>query len=229
MQQALDSARSGDEILLAQGTYRPTRRTDPTDPKTATFRLHQAVAIYGGFPPGGGAWEARDPERFPTVLSGSPRAEEARDPIWWRGHRFAENDHFHHVVTVEGSTEGATTVLDGLVVSGGSARGSLASNAGGGMLIRATGNIRVRDCVFRYNMADQGGAVAVTGRVDQGDLTFDRCRFYRNIALYTGGGIYIRTSRVTFRACHVCANIANHGGAVYYESEYPSTFVNCVV
>jgi len=229
LQQALDRAASGDEILLAQGAYRPSRPTDPTDPRTATFRLDQAIAIYGGFPAGGGAWERRDPKRFLTILSGNPRAEEARDPLWWRDNWGSDSDHYHHVVTLEGSTEGKTTTLDGLIISGGVARGYPPDNDGGGMLVRATGNIRVLDCVFQYNMANQGGAVAVTGRSDQGHLTFDRCRFYRNVAQYTGGGIYIRQSQVTFRSCHICANIANHGGAVYYESEYPSTFVNCVV
>jgi hypothetical protein len=40
---------TGDEIWVAAGTYRPSVRTDPNDPRSATFQLKSGVAIYGGF------------------------------------------------------------------------------------------------------------------------------------------------------------------------------------
>jgi len=77
LQDALDAAAvvagpgSPIGIWVAAGTYRP----DPTglaDPREATFRLLDHVALYGGFPPGGGdgTFDARDPDTHVTVLSG---------------------------------------------------------------------------------------------------------------------------------------------------------------
>ncbi len=48
-QSALTRAASGDEIRVAAGTYRPTVRTEPDDPRSAAFQLKNGVAIYGGF------------------------------------------------------------------------------------------------------------------------------------------------------------------------------------
>ena len=38
--------------------------------REATFQLINGVAIYGGFPTGGGSWEQRDPSAYETILSG---------------------------------------------------------------------------------------------------------------------------------------------------------------
>lgn len=70
LQDALLVAQYGDEIRVAQGVYYPSVLTDPCDSRSATFQLHNGVAIYGGFPPGGVPWNVRDPETYETILSG---------------------------------------------------------------------------------------------------------------------------------------------------------------
>ena len=64
---------ANDEIRVAAGTYLPDRyATAPygTGDLTESFDLRPGVAVYGGFPPGGGPFASRDPAAWPTVLSG---------------------------------------------------------------------------------------------------------------------------------------------------------------
>ena len=58
------------QIRVAAGTYVQSKETEAGDPRSATFQLIDCVELYGGFPDGGGAWEARDGEANETVLSG---------------------------------------------------------------------------------------------------------------------------------------------------------------
>ncbi len=65
----------GDEVRVAEGRYYPDRSAADsagTDEREARFRLINGVSIYGGFPAGGGdgSFEARDPGRFESTLSG---------------------------------------------------------------------------------------------------------------------------------------------------------------
>ena len=76
LQEALAAASGGDEIWVAAcsmspGAYRPNQgASPPPDPRDATFVLINGVAIYGGFPPGGGSWQDRAPATYETILSG---------------------------------------------------------------------------------------------------------------------------------------------------------------
>ena len=63
----------GDEIRVAAGTYLPDRFAGApfgTGDLAESFELRPGVAVYGGFPPGGGPFASRDPAAWPTVLSG---------------------------------------------------------------------------------------------------------------------------------------------------------------
>ena len=56
---------AGDEIHVAAGTYLPDRfagSPNGTGDLTDSFDLRPGVAVYGGFPPGGGPFATRDPE-----------------------------------------------------------------------------------------------------------------------------------------------------------------------
>src|SRR5687767_6457375 len=59
---AASASTEADEIRVASGTYRPTTRTIPSDPRSATFSLARGVSILGGYPDGGGT--RRDPAAF---------------------------------------------------------------------------------------------------------------------------------------------------------------------
>jgi len=73
LQDALSAARYGAQIFVAEGTYMPDETT--TNPngsgdREATFKLKNGVALYGGFPSGGGTWAERDPNLYETILDG---------------------------------------------------------------------------------------------------------------------------------------------------------------
>lgn len=65
LQHALAVAVMDDEIWVAEGTYKPDEDTaNPagTDDRTAAFQLKNDLAIYGGFPSGGGQMARALPE-----------------------------------------------------------------------------------------------------------------------------------------------------------------------
>jgi len=56
---------------VAEGIYKPDQGSGVTsDDREATFQLLNSVALYGGFPSGGGIWNDRDPNTYQTILSG---------------------------------------------------------------------------------------------------------------------------------------------------------------
>ncbi len=64
---------AGDEIHVAAGTYLPDRFAGDQNGSgdlTESFDLRPGVAVYGGFPPGGGSFSTRDPASWPSILSG---------------------------------------------------------------------------------------------------------------------------------------------------------------
>ena len=75
LQQALAAAQANTEIWVAEGTYKPT--DGATDPREGSFALASDVAVYGGFPTGGGdgTFSARAPDSYPTILNGDRKGE----------------------------------------------------------------------------------------------------------------------------------------------------------
>lgn len=107
LQQALAVATFGDEIRVADGTYKPTSGTD----RTISFNLKDGVSIFGGYAGLGAADpDQREIAAFPSVLSGDIGA--------------ANNisDNSFHVAT--GIALSDATVFDGLSFTKGNADGS---------------------------------------------------------------------------------------------------------
>ena len=122
LQLALGAASAGDEIRIADGTYKPTSSTD----RTISFVLRDGVAIRGGYAGYGTADpDACDIAAFPTILSGDI------------GTIGTKTDNSYHVLTASGV--GASTVLDGVTVTAGYADGS-GSGQSNGAGLHATGS-----------------------------------------------------------------------------------------
>ncbi len=191
------------EIRLGQGSYRPDRGIlqTPGD-RAASFVLLDDLAIRGGYA-GYGAPnpDLRNTAAYPSVLSGDLAGDD--------GPGFANRaDNSNHVVVSSGNTESA--VLDGVVVSGGSAYASPADNSGGGLLIAAS-SPTVTACVFTDNDAgSNGGGLAVTGST----TSVAGCVFLGNRA-YQGGGLSAEGSDIRVLGCTFQGNAAQIGAGLW--------------
>jgi hypothetical protein len=72
LQHGLDAAGAGDQIWVAEGTYKPVTEHGGVGDRYKSFQLKNGVALYGGFDPSVGviAFEDRDWVSYVTILSG---------------------------------------------------------------------------------------------------------------------------------------------------------------
>lgn len=132
---------------MAAGVYNPT--ADEKD-REASFHLKNGVAIYGGFPAGGGDWEDRDWETYETILSGD--INNTGDLV----------GNSYHVVTGSGTDE--TSVPDGFIITAGNSNGDFEDDnfdlevcfpqCGAG-LYNIGGNPLLSNLIFTENSAQQ--------------------------------------------------------------------------
>lgn len=237
LQNALAAAGSATEICVAQGTYRPdmdTAHPGGTNDRTATFQLKNGVALYGGFPVGGGI---RDPSIYKTIFSGDINVS-------------ADNsDNSYHVVT--GTNTDSSAILDGFTITAGYANGFSSNNFGGGMY-NNSGSPIVTTCAFTGNFAvERGGGMCnlqsnptVTNCIFSGNSsdnigggmynnifsspTITNCTFSDNSAVLGGGGMYNR-SNPTMTNCTFSGNSAYSGGGVYSNYYQSPKLTNCIL
>jgi predicted outer membrane repeat protein len=248
LQAALTAASAGDEIRVAQGTYRPdqglpsmsTRGRSGSTPVAAVFQLKNGVAIMGGFA-GIGAEDpnARDTERYKAILSGDLQGNDV--DLWGPGnpvYEFLRADNSAHVV--QSIKTDATAVLDGFVIEsavdsdffnqGGSPtiancvfqKGSTPNS--GGALRCDGGQPTLTNCLFQENNStnSQGGAIDVLG----GRLTLSNCRFLGNWAWKEGGAICCTNGDLALTGCTFERNAGSWGGAIHHAAG-TLTLVDC--
>ncbi|MEP4079831.1 choice-of-anchor Q domain-containing protein [Haloferula sp.] len=183
---------AGDQVWVAQGTYLP--EPPPASSDSDSFILVDGVAVFGGFPNGGGdgTMDARnpDPNTNGTRLSGDLDGNDQPE----FGNR---DDNSSWVLRVIGPSSG--TCLDGFSISGGGRSGE---DVGGGMLVDSSLHpsissaepVTVTNCSFseNYNLADLGGIGGPSygaggGAIhNRGDLSIHSCSFFQNWALLGG-------------------------------------------
>ncbi len=208
LDEALVAAASGDEIRVAAGTYVPSVPGD----RTSTFTLKAGVRVFGGFAGDNDAFESRDAPTYLTVLSGDRVGDD--EPTW-----INRDDNCTHVVTASDPAIGASTVLDGFIITGGNADGP--DLRGGGLLVTDCGPTVV-GCTFIEHAAvspkeeGSGGAVCVVGTGAAISARFESCRFESSQATY-GGAVSVSGggARVEMVGCVFIMNVAGAGGAVH--------------
>ena len=215
LQDALADANSSSkpvEIWVAKGIYRPSELTDPCDPRTATFQLINGVAIYGGFPSGGGSWGDREWAVHKTILSGDLAGNDD-DPSG------DNSENSYHVVTGSGTDE--TAVLDGFTITGGYAKDG--AYRGGGIYCNQA-SPTISNCVIIGNHSSGFGG----GMYNKNSSpTVTNCIFRDNTAVAWGGGMYNYHSSPKVTGCFFEKNKANFGGGMHNQESSP-TVVNCV-
>jgi len=223
LQAGLAAAEWGDEIWVAQGTYKPTSGTD----RTVSFLLQAGVGLYGGFAGAETERAQRDWKANATILSGDI------------GTVGSATDNTLHVVI------GAhLAVLDGFTIKKGSNYGSggdaggmynkdcsptvtnctfsgnsadwLGNGYGGGMYNYYSSPI-VTSCTFSGNSAGYGGGMYNSGSSSKPIVT--NCTFSRNRSdddtWDGGGGMYNEGSSPTVTSCTFSDNAAGDGGGIY--------------
>jgi len=214
LQMALDIAVATDQIWVAEGTYLPTDQVDPFDVRSVTFQLITGLAIYGGFPCGGGdgTFNARDPQVFVSTLSGDI------------GILGDSADNAFHVVTSNGTD--LTTFLDGFTITDGNANGSSSGffDRGGGMF-NESGNPTVTNCALSGNSARFGGGMSNS---NTSSPTVTNCIFSGNSATNDGGGMYnVSSSNPTVTNCTFSGSSAGDNGAGMFNDSSTPMVTNC--
>jgi len=248
LQDALAAAQSCDEVWVAKGAYKPDQGAGQTPGnQNAAFLLKTCVAIYGGFPSGGGNWEDRDPNdpNNETILSGDLDSNDVdvTDPCDLLT-ELTRGENSYHVVSGSGTND--TAVLDGFTITGGNATGAgggmyndrasptvtnctftanSAINYGGGMCNDDGSSPTIRDCTFGGNSAASGGGMC---NDDGSSPTLTNCAFTTNSAQQWGGGIYNRpfNSNPMLTDCNFIGNSAAFGGGMCNFISTP-TLTNC--
>ena len=232
LQDALAVASEYDYVRVAQGTYTPDQGAGRTPgDRTAAFTLDSEVSITGGYAGFGEADpNARDVRQYETVLSGDLAGNDVgglTDP--------SRDENSYHVLKVSG-IKGFARPLDGLTITGGNADhstwgqpGDDPDNCGGGVyylqnVYQANSAPQIRDCTFRGNSAEYGGAFYTYA--SEGNPRFINCTFYDNLAQY-GGAIYETGGTAKLVRCTFTRNraLSNGGGLVGGEAAMNCSFI----
>ncbi|HSF89121.1 MAG TPA: right-handed parallel beta-helix repeat-containing protein, partial [Saprospiraceae bacterium] len=205
------------ELWVAAGTYYPTTLRNNYE---ASFNLENGLAFYGGFAGTELTLEERDIESNPTILSGD--IDQDGD---LRGNVYN---------VVNGSATDATAVLDGFIVSGGSAQwivfqflDSYEERSSGAGLFIFQGSPTISNCVFTGNKAFQGAGCMNIG----GSPLMTNCTFSSNGTQFIGrgGGMFnVANASPVLTNCNFNANTADqYGGGMINRNSSP-TLTNCI-
>jgi predicted outer membrane repeat protein len=193
LQDAIALSIFGDEIWVAQGTYKPTTGTS----RSISFVIKNGTKVYGGFNGAELLLSERDFSLNTTILSGEIGSGSA-------------NDNSYKVVLF--SNVANQTILDGFTISGG-----YNPDTGGGVVVNTSSPI-IKNCIFSGNYgADGGGAINKSGA---GILTIEGCVFDGNVGnTYGGGALRLYTGSANITNCYFKSNQSSaYGGAIYVNS-----------
>ncbi|MEQ8777003.1 MAG: LamG-like jellyroll fold domain-containing protein [Marinoscillum sp.] len=208
LQSALDIAISGDKIFVADGDYKPSTQVALNGTgNEQTFLIPSGVQLYGGFAGGEditlqSSFDNRDFLVNETILNGdingddtAPVVNTSVQPLTL-DYGTNRSDNALHVVAVQDAT--TQVIIDGFTIQNGHNDGT-PTQYGGGLYVDASAGVssevRVENCVFRWNRADRGAAIGAY-EPDAGaiiNLTVLNSEVYQNSG-YNYGAVHFQTS-----------------------------------
>jgi predicted outer membrane repeat protein len=191
LQDAIAVSSFGDEIWVAQGTYKPTSGTS----RSIYFNIKNGTEVYGGFNGTETVISERDVALNVTILS----AEIGTG---------SSTDNSYHVARF--SNVGNQTRLDGFTIVGAYNN----ADEGGGVETVNSSPV-IAKCIFQGNYAlEGGGALNHSG---SGNLNLENCIFNGNVGnTYGGGALRIYAGPVNITNCYFKSNQSNtYGGAIF--------------
>lgn len=228
LQDALNMAQVGNEIRVAQGTYKPDLGTNVVAAdRIASFELKNGIALTGGY--AGLIYSdpnARDIAAYETILSGDLKGNDrAVSDSYDLYSDISRTDNSFHVVVAYDVDN--TTLLDGFTITAGNG-----IDGAGICLIRSDPTIS--QCTIRANRAGQLSGDGVDGWGEgagvscyQSKPTFSKCLFNKNWAGGQGAGIFSVESSPSLTGCTFEGNEAGLQGGAAYGEDCNSVWVNC--
>lgn len=207
LQAGLSAAVTGDEIWIAQGTYKPTTGTS----RTATFNLKSGVTLIGGFAGTETLVSQRDILANRSILSGDIGGP-------------TNADNSYHVVRAASLAN--PTVIEGLTIQDGNANGNpgLSETIGAG-IFSSTSHLFCVRCTVRNNVSIGPGAVMSNSTASDKRITLFECLVVGN---QTGPSINIQgIGGGNISQC----TISHNGGGVLYVGTptNPSLLSNSII
>jgi predicted outer membrane repeat protein len=212
-QDAVDAARSGDQIWVAQATY---HLRVPGD--AVLLSLKDGVSVYGGFTGGETDQDARDPAGNPATLD--------CDQVCLHVIEGASQVTLSGFILRNGQADGASQAdksggglhasgVGDLVIDHCRFVGNSAESGGALSITQQVGDIHLRDCFFAANTAGVGGAIHADGTLS-GQLHAERVVLSGNQASAAGGGIHLNLdSTASLTNLVLFDNQGSNGGAIY--------------
>lgn len=209
---ALEVAKKGNEIWVAEGIYKPDQGNDRTaGDRESAFLLKDGVSIYGGFL---GVETSREPlgDSNKTILSG----------------KIDDNSSLGSKVILVGAGLSPLTIIDGFRISH-----SFGTEERSAIIFANCYNI-FKNIVFSNNYSTGLGGV---GLILECNSSFVGCSFIQNESnrsINSSGAITAIGGRNTFIDCHFESNISPGIGAIQIGGKTSTAplseahFINCV-
>lgn len=214
LQVALQEAKKNDQIWVAEGVYYPTDEAD----RNLSFTLVESVALLGGFVGIETKPEERDPEKYPTILSGEIGMADTIDDSY---------------TVVYAENISLSTVVDGFIIRGGRADGTevgISKNNCGAAWFNHNASPTIRNCRFENNTAREGAAIYnLAGDKGNSSPYISNCVFVGNQADLDGGCLFNNgdggVCKPRIENCTFEKNIATYGAGIMNRARHGMTFV----